>query len=134
VLGLGPEPGQSIRLAGLLGVQQFDRHGPAQGKVGAVPHRTHAAGRDACIEPVPAVQYLTWLCHTAPATRARQPYPGPPAPIQPWPTARYTGMPSARYANRKPVLVRYWPMPTTGCQTMTQPTFICRASNRAAVR
>ena len=101
LLGLGPEPGQAVRLAGVLRVQQFDRDGAAQREVGATPHLAHATGRYACIEPVSPVQHLSRLSHTAAATRARPSYPGLARPVRAgrfsadW-TPRWPGTPECR--------------------------------------
>ncbi len=56
VPGLAAETNEERLVAGVLGTQQLDRDGTAEGLVETPPHLTHAAGGDPSFQQVPAVQ------------------------------------------------------------------------------
>ena len=71
--GLGPEPDQGLRVLGVLGAQQLDRHRSAEHLIGAFPDLAHAAGRDPALQPVPARNHRTGIRHDSQTLPARRP-------------------------------------------------------------
>ncbi len=61
--GFGPEPGQRLRMLGVLGAKQLDGYGPIQHDVHGPPHVTSAADRDPVVELVSSCQHGSYLSH-----------------------------------------------------------------------